>query len=864
MSTIDTLGDGSEMQESARKSGFLRPTLDLRRWAAVLVTALIVWIAFALRVYRIDGQSLWYDEGVSAVMAQRDLASIAVNAAADIHPPLYYYFLHFWASLAGGSEFALRWLSLMFGVMLVALVFKLGQRLFDSQVGYAAAFFTAVAPFTIYYSQEARMYMQVAFLGALSTCLFLPIQSIFETGIGGRLRKRTLVAYIFASIALLYSHYFSFSILAFHNLWMLMRFVGTRKPLSDRLGPAALWIGVQLIVVAAFGPWLMLSLAQVGGWPSISEPFDLGTLLYNVFRVFTFGLSWDAAATPRKEQLFLLLLTGSMLALLLRRGEPSFPSFAPDTRPRPPTASASGHFVRHFASSLALVLAISYFLIPVLTMYLLSLQRPMYNPKFLLLATPGYYLLLAVGLVSLGRFVSTSVPFVRSLPAMARYACGALVVAALLSGAGVSMSKSTLAYYSDPKYARDDYRGLARFIESQAEANDAIILNAPGQMEIFRYYFRGEQAVYPLPGERPMDKQRTEVALRDIIGGHKRIWLVLWAQAESDPEGFVERWLDENGFKASNDWFGGVRLVQYVVGRGAVSWQAKINATFGQSIRLDEIHLGSTLAKPGDILDIALYWQAMKPVDERYTVFLHIIDSQEYLWGQRDSEPSGGNRMTTSWADGETIEDRHGVPVLPGTPPGRYQFEIGLYEQKTGRRLPITSEDGGAIGDRLLFGQLEVAKATSPVRAESLTIQHRTSTTFGENLRLLGFDFHKLGQPTSSIDFRSGDLSLTTLYWQATEAIPQDYLVDIEIVGKDGVVMLSDRAQPGAGKYPTSRWSAGEFVRDQRRLSLAYLEPGEYSLRLRLLDRSTGNPVVVKGDGAVSNGMAEVLKFHVR
>ncbi len=51
-------------------------------------------------MYRIGAQSLWYDEGTSATVAPRDIATIIANAANDIHPPLYYLLLHFWVFVA--------------------------------------------------------------------------------------------------------------------------------------------------------------------------------------------------------------------------------------------------------------------------------------------------------------------------------------------------------------------------------------------------------------------------------------------------------------------------------------------------------------------------------------------------------------------------------------------------------------------------------------------------------------------------------------------------------------------------------------------------------------------------------------------
>ena len=88
----------------------------VRPWAALLA---IILLAVGLRLYRLDHQSLWNDEGTSVALAQRDLVTITKSAALDIHPPLYYYALHVWLRLFGASEFAVRSLSVVAGTVIL-------------------------------------------------------------------------------------------------------------------------------------------------------------------------------------------------------------------------------------------------------------------------------------------------------------------------------------------------------------------------------------------------------------------------------------------------------------------------------------------------------------------------------------------------------------------------------------------------------------------------------------------------------------------------------------------------------------------------------------------------------------------------
>src|SRR5512141_3485588 len=95
--------------------------------------------AFALRLFRLGANSLWYDETVSLYLARQDLAALTRHTAGDIHPPLYYYLLHFWGNLAGWSEFSAAFLSLFFGMLLIALVFRAARDWFTPNVALVSA-----------------------------------------------------------------------------------------------------------------------------------------------------------------------------------------------------------------------------------------------------------------------------------------------------------------------------------------------------------------------------------------------------------------------------------------------------------------------------------------------------------------------------------------------------------------------------------------------------------------------------------------------------------------------------------------------------------------------------------------------------
>jgi hypothetical protein len=118
---------------------------------------------------------------------------------------------------------------------------------------------------------------------------------------------------------------------------------------------------------------------------------------------------------------------------------------------------------------------------------------------------------------------------------------------------------------------------------------------------------------------------------------------------------------------------------------------------------------GRVEVKPGDSLHLMLYWQALAPMDVSYTVFTHLLDGNNVIWGQHDSVPGGGSLPTTGWVVDQVIEDPYVITVKPDAPAGDYRIEVGMYDAATGQRLEVLSAAEESVGDRvLLLGADEV------------------------------------------------------------------------------------------------------------------------------------------------------------
>src|SRR5260221_2097262 len=145
-----------------------------RAFSWVLLVALIIGLAFTIRVWNLTKESFWADEGWTMLLAKGPtIPDVVQTMANDQHPPLYFVLMHIWIDLAGNSEFTTRFLSLAWSVLGVALIYRLGTDLFSRGAGAAAALMLALADNDTFLAQDARHYTQMATLATCLTFFFL-------------------------------------------------------------------------------------------------------------------------------------------------------------------------------------------------------------------------------------------------------------------------------------------------------------------------------------------------------------------------------------------------------------------------------------------------------------------------------------------------------------------------------------------------------------------------------------------------------------------------------------------------------------------------------------------------------------------
>jgi uncharacterized membrane protein len=123
-----------------------------------------------LRLGTLTTESLWYDETFTAWLAGLPLPNLIAATMGDVHPPTWYMLEWGMAQLLGNNAFALRLISALAGIALIPAVYYLARAFgFDYQKSLASAALTAVAPFLVYFSQEARAYSLIFLLTTLAT-----------------------------------------------------------------------------------------------------------------------------------------------------------------------------------------------------------------------------------------------------------------------------------------------------------------------------------------------------------------------------------------------------------------------------------------------------------------------------------------------------------------------------------------------------------------------------------------------------------------------------------------------------------------------------------------------------------------------
>ncbi len=617
----------------------------------ILQVTFLILLAFAVRIFHLDFQSIWWDEGHSIQMASASIAQIPTLPGMDVHPPGFFVLLHGWMAIAGRSEFSLRYLSLAFSVLTVALLLRFGRRMGGWRVGLAAGWLAALSPFYVAYAQEVRMYAAVTFFALAS--IYFQWEVIFGRRASAR---RNAIFYAIATAAALYTHYFTLFLLAAENLLWLGWAIARWQEKSRR----AVWLGGQLGALALFSPQLWIASRQIAGYanPNLQPP-TLGYFVAHSWQAYTIGLAFD----PIRAAPFLWAIAIFVIAGIAIQNS----KFKIQNSKLWEGSSPFSFFIFHF----------SLFIVP-LALYFIVLQiRPSYEPRYMMLATPALFLLMGLAFAPKNR---------------AATAMGLAVAAIFVLGLH--------GYFTDETFFKDDSAGVTNWLAAETTPADIVLVDVPHP---FHYYADR----IPAPTDYLfVDVHTAADVLNAKARGKNRFYWVTWRESDTDPRGVIPFLLwKQAGAPQGEKQFRGYRVQWWALSDAPFSLPADLppaDVNFDNVLRLNGLAFSESVPAGGfGWATVHLSLQQPTAVDYKISLRLRAMDgrvlaqSDKYILNDR-------HFRTSAWSvDAPALNQAINVFLLPlndSGARGMVTLEAVVYNGATGDSIaaigaPTTRND---------------------------------------------------------------------------------------------------------------------------------------------------------------------------
>lgn len=457
----------------------------------------ILILGTILRVINLN-QSLWLDESIN-VLAASELGFwhfVTGYPIGDFHPPLYFAILWIWGHIFGFSEISVRIPSVILGVATIYLTFLTGKELFNKKVGLIASLLLSLGPLHVYYSQEARMYSLAAFSVTLSFYLFIKFLK----------EKKYFWWYVISVLLILYSDYLPYLAVLTQGIYLV---IFERQVIVRFL----LAYGMALI---GFLPWAFIfpeqlangrqTAVNVPGWAKVVG----GSNIKNILLVFIKTL----VGRVRIDNTLLYGLT--ILPVALIYGFLTLKAIFKDKKT---------------------YLLVLWFGIPVGLSFLISFFIPVLSYFRMVFVLPAFYLLAAKGLdVTQQKWSKILIIILTSFS----IAC-------------------LLAYYTNPKFQREDWKGLTNFLSSNSTDQTLTLFEDGNFPAPYKYYSQPINAMGALnkfPAGSLADLK--EIDTSDL----NKIYLVDYLVEIADPNRLVDQKLVIEGWRVTKVYdFSGVGLV---------------------------------------------------------------------------------------------------------------------------------------------------------------------------------------------------------------------------------------------------------------------------------------------------------------
>jgi mannosyltransferase len=506
----NTVAEVAERSQQAGPAGpDPRPRRALPGWLVIAVPAVL---AFLTSGFDLGSPSLWRDEAYTKDAISRSLSHLFdMLGNMDAVHGAYYVILHFFTEVFGTSVVALRFPSLCAMAVATAFTAATGRRaarmaaptaagLWPDATGLIAGLVFAASPYMTYYAQMARPYAFVTMCVTIASYLLL--RAISDGGRGWWIGYAVAIAFtgLFNTFGLL--------ILPAHALTVLAIAPGARSWLRRTAVP---WLVAAVVAGAVLIPLLLISFRERGQISWLTKP-DLST-------VRTLVTNFAGSR--------LLILPVALLAL------GGIAAGIVDWR----SAAEGGRFTRMSPAAIAL----PWLVVPPVVLLAVSMEKPVYNARYVEFCLPALALLVAAGLVGLARLAARTVassglgPLNRDVAAWVPSAVVMLILAVLVISPQHAIRQST---------ARPDNLRLASAIVAKYERPGDVVFYMPENMHVLG-------TGYPAPFEKLRDialaesgiqsstltgtELRNPAELASRFTDVQRVWVVTGASDDKFP-----------------------------------------------------------------------------------------------------------------------------------------------------------------------------------------------------------------------------------------------------------------------------------------------------------------------------------------
>ena len=639
------------------------PAMTTRKptWTFYAMLAVLL-LASYLRIHDLNAQGVWGDEGWSIWLARGDsLRDLTMTMVADHHGPVYSALLRAWDALAGNSVLALRWITVLFSIGSIALIYDLGRRLFSPAGGVGAALAFALMDKHVVLTQEVRDYPMV-FFTMIAIALFYVRWRRHPRGGNG-------AGFVLMTVFGLYLHYYCYML----NLAIMLHALLT---LRDR----RMWrdfAALNALAALAFVPWLPVVVHQFIITPVDSEVLNIHGMPFNRDTIEYLGTE----SLGKPLALYGLLMLVGWLAPLRAR--------LPDGTARLPGVMARVPRDRRISAAL---LAALWFAVPVLITWALHTRYPLITDRNLSVILPAIALLVGFGFT-----------------AFERYGASFIVALVIVNGLVV-----TSAFFHKPPW-----REMAADIAAASPGNEPVLVDVEGAHAALWYHLtldlpvdvdtivdllpveaEGQDRAVSLYNLRKRYRSRFIPRLQGILAETDGLWLAYWGDETKKHDVFDL--LDVEGFtRTAARQYEHLGNPIYAYRYDRIAALQDILARYGESITLRRAEWPSAI-HPGDDLYVLLWWAADAPPQLDYSVSVFLLDESGVLRAQQDGYPANGDAPTTTWTPGVYVFDAHTL-ASDDLPPGTYTVGIKLYSWWDGAVLPT-----GDGNDYFIAGTLAV------------------------------------------------------------------------------------------------------------------------------------------------------------